>query len=274
MSNIKICIPSYKRPNEVIALDKVTPENQAKYFWLCVRDEELEQYKENYPHCNYLNLGSEWLPTDNVRETRQRINEMMSGKILVIDDDCTLHRTKVVIQDWKGKPFHYMRMDSKTNTNDVLEELLEYMDTLMDEFPFGGIRNISHPRDARKYFPYKMNQVCALAVWFNLDMFDTNEMSYRHGPEMGEDTYMVLKWFDKGYDIPQICLWNAKNAKKVNSQEGGCSTLTNRGEVHDASTRKLVELFPHLCKLKKSETYGGTLAVSIKLKRDLSQKLF
>ena len=99
---IKICIPSYKRPNEVIALDKVTPENQTKYFWLCVRDEELEQYKENYPHCNYLNLGSEWLPTDNVRETRQRVNEMMSGKILVIDDDITFSKTITVIKDWNG----------------------------------------------------------------------------------------------------------------------------------------------------------------------------
>ena len=91
---------------------------------------------------------------------------------------------------------------------------------------------------------------------------------------MSEDVYMTLKWFDKGYDIPQICLWNAKNAKKVNSQKGGCSSLTNRGEVHDASVRKLVELFPNLCKIKKSETYGGTVIASIKLKREQTQKLF
>ena len=271
---IKICIPSYKRPNEVLALNRVTPENQTKYFWLCVRDEEIEAYKENYPHCNLLSLGSEWLLTDNIKETRQRINEMMSGKILVIDDDIEFSKTVLKIEDWKGKPFHYMRYDKDLDCNDIIEEMLDYIDGLMDQYPHGSIRNHNNPRDGRKYLPYKLNSVCLWAVWFNLDMFDTDVVSYRHGPEMTEDVYMSCRFFELGYDLVLVSNYCIKRAKSTGSQKGGCSEITNRGEIHDQSVDQLLELFPSLCHIRKSIVYGGTKAVTVKFKRELTQKLF
>jgi len=265
---IKICIPSYKRHNDVLALKEVSPENQTKYYWLCVRDEEIDQYKKSYPYCNYLNLGTNF-KDGGIVETRQRINEMMSGKILVIDDDVTFRKTRV----HETESFHYMRYDNSSTANTVLDQMLTTISKLMDDNPHGSIRSLQQPRDARTWMPYTKNKTCLWAVWFNLDLIDTNQISYRGGPENAEDIYMSCQFFNLGYDLINVCEWSIKKFKVTNSQEGGC-TLDNRGDIHDKSVRYLVDKFPHLCRSKKSNAYGGELGVVCTLKRSKTQKLF
>ena len=250
---IKICIPSYKRPSEVLALSNVSKEIQEKYYWLCVRDEELEEYKENYPHCNYLNLGVDF-GDRGVVETRQRINEMMTGKILVIDDDITFHKTVVVVSSTSD--FHYMRYDKNITSNDIIEDMLDYIEPLMDQTPYGSIRSLLHPRDARKYMPYTKNKTSLWAVWFNLDQINTEEISYRNGPEFAEDIYMSCVFFDLGHDLINVCTYSIKKAKTTGSQDGGCNDHPNRGQAHNESVEWLVENFPHLCRSKKSQVYN------------------
>ena len=271
---IKICIPSYKRPDEVYALRNISPENQRKYFWLCVRDEDMKDYQKSYPHCNYLNLGDKWAPTDSIRETRQRINELMTGKIMVIDDDVEFSKTKIVEKEWNGEPFHYMRYDKDVNPNDILDEMLDYIEPLMDQYPYGSIRAHGHPRDARKFMPYTLNQVGVWCVWFNLDMFDTNVVSYRHGPNDVEDVYMSLRWFELGYDLPQVSFYCIKKSKTTHSQKGGCSEITNRGQRHDEAVDWLINKYPDLCSSRPSHIYGGTKTVRVKFKRKSTLKLF
>jgi len=274
MSNIKICIPSYKRPNDVRALRSVSPELQQKYYWLCVRDEEIDEYKQNYPHCNILNLGGEWKPSDSIGETRQRINEKMTGKILVIDDDVEFSKTRIVEKIWKDEPFHYMRYDKDINTNDILEEMLEYLDGLMDKYPYGSVRAHGHPRDGRKFMPYRYDQVGIWCVWFNLDEFDTNVISYRRGPNDVEDVYMSLRFYELGYQIPQVSLYCIKKSKGTHSQKGGCSEITDRGIKHDLAVDWLVEKYPLQCHSRPSHLYGGTKTVRVKFKRKQTQNLF
>jgi len=271
---IKICIPSYKRPNDVRALRSVSPELQQKYYWLCVRDEEIDEYKQNYPHCNILNLGGEWKPEDGVAETRQRINEMMTGRILVIDDDVEFSKTKVVIKDWNGVPFHYMRYDKDIKTNDVLEEMLEYLDGLIDTYPFGSIRGHTHPRDGRKFMPYRYDQVAIWCVWFDLDVIDTNLITYRQGPPLAVDVYMSLRMYEEGYETVQVSEYCIKKSATTHSQKGGCSQTTNRGLKHDLAVDWLVEKWPKLCSSRPSHLYGGTKAIRVKFKRKQTQNLF
>ena len=267
---IKICILSYQRPTDVYALNNISPELQKKYFWLCVRDEEVEEYKKTYPHCNYLNLGTNF-GSRGVVETRQRINEMMSGKILVLDDDITLHKTKIDIRPYKEQPFHYMTYDNDLTTNDILEELLEDIEALMDQTPHGSITHHSFARDARKYYPHVNNKVALLAVWFNLDAIDTNEISYRHGPEFIEDVYMSCRFFELGYDLIKVYNWCIKN-KKGGSQSGGCNVHPNRGKAHSESASWLASNYPDWCHLKPSKVYSKATGMDVntvncKLKR-------
>lgn len=257
---IKICIISYQRPTDVYALDNISPELQKKYFWLCVRDEEVDEYKKTYPHCNYLNLGTDFGPR-GVVETRQRVNEMMSGKILVLDDDITLHKTKIDIRPYKDEPFHYMTYDTPT-TNDILEELLEDLDVWMDETPHGSFCHHSFPRDARKHYPYATNKVALLAVWFNLDVIDTNEISYRHGPEFIEDVYMSCRFFELGYDIRNVFKYCIKN-KRGGSQNGGCNVHPNRGKAHSESASWLASNYPQWCNLKRSKVYSKATGMEV-----------
>ena len=122
--------------------------------------------------------------------------------------------------------------------------------------------------------PYRYDQVAIWCVWFNLDMFDTDVVSYRHGPNDVEDVYMSLRWFELGYDIPQVSLYCIKKSKGTHSQKGGCSEITDRGIKHDLAVDWLVKKYPLQCYSRPSHLYGGTKTVRVKFKRDLTKKLF
>lgn len=253
-NQIKICIPSYGRPNQVYALKEISPELQQKYYWLCVRSEELDAYKENYPHCNYLDLGTDFGPR-GVVETRQRINEKMSGKILVIDDDVTFRQTIELPGNSGGQPVIYMRYFHERNVNDLLEEMLDYLSPLMDRYAHGGIGSLVHPKESRKYLPYKENKVCLWAVWFNLDMFSTEEISYRHGPEFIEDVYMTCRFYDLGFDTCVAYEYSIFKYKITGSQGGGCNAHPDRSAAHNQSAEWLADNYPQYCVLKRSTVY-------------------
>ncbi len=78
----------------------------------------------------------------------------------------------------------------------------------------------------------------------------------------------------EGYDLVLVSNYCIKRAKPTGSQKGGCTEITNRGEIHDKSVDQLIDMFPDVCHVRKSEVYGGTKAVTVKFKRELTQKLF
>jgi len=187
---------------------------------------------------------------------------MMSGKILVLDDDITLHKTLIDIRPYKDEPYHYMKYDNTLTTNDILEELLEYLDGLMELTPHGSFGHHSFPRDARGHYPYVNNKVALLAVWFNLDVIDTDQISYRHGPEFIEDVYMSCRFFELGYDLIKVNKFCIRN-KRGGSQDGGCNSHPNRGLAHSESASWLAQKYPHWCKLKRSKIYSEATGMEV-----------
>lgn len=278
---MKIVIPSYRRPDNVLALDDVSPELQKKYYVLVVRENEHDHYKENYPHPEYWLIPND---TDGIRETRQHINERMSGKIMVIDDDTAFRRTfpkPCLSCKEKGKPQVNWARYTKENTSDVLEDMIEYLEPLMDEYYFGTVRSLSiQARIFEKVTPYSLNKPCFRAVFFNLDHFDSDKYNYMDGPEMLEDIYISVKYFHDGHDIPSVGKFGVEGLAKVGSQKGGCSN-PNRSQLHNQSCMELEELYPQYITAIKSETLSraehldnNMLSVRCKFKRHRTMKLF
>lgn len=278
---MKIIIPSYRRPNNVLALNEVSPELQEKYYILAVRKSEESEYKQNYPYTKYLILPDN---IDGIRETRQWINENSTGKIMVIDDDTAFRRTfpKACLScKEKGKPQVNWARYTKEKTSEVLEEMIEYLETLMDEYYFGTVRSLSiQARIFEKVTPYSLNKPCFRAVFFNLDHFNTDEYNYMKGPEMLEDIYISVKYFHDGHDIPSVGIFGVEGLAKVGSQEGGCSQ-PNRSKIHNRSCMELEELYPQYIKAIESKTLSraehldnNMLSVKCILKRQRTKQLF
>ena len=279
---IKIVIPSYRRPDNVLALSEVTPELQEKYYVIAVRKSEEEQYKKNYPHPEYLIL-----PDGNygIRETRQYINEYSTGKIIVIDDDVRFRRTYpkpcLSCKD-KGKPQVNWARYTKETTSEVLEDMIEYLETLMDQYYFGGIRSLAtQPRVYERVIPYVLNKAVIWSAFFNLDHFDTEEFNYNNGPAMLEDIYINVEYFDKGYDIPSVTKFGISKPTKIGEQGGGCSEMTNRSSIHNKACIEMEQTYPHYIKAIESKTLSSAkhlnnemLSVRCVFKRKLTKPLF
>lgn len=278
---MKIVIPSYRRPTNVLALSEVSPELQKKYYVLAVRENEYEHYKENYPHPEYFLLPQD---TDGIRETRQHINERMDGKILVIDDDVVFRRVvpKACIScEEKGKPQVNWARYTKEKTSEVLEDMIEYLETLMDEYYFGGIRYlIANARVYEKIIPYVLNKPVYAAVFFNLDHFDTDKYNYMNGPVMAEDIYMSVEYFHKGFDIPSVTKFGLALLSKMGHQKGGCSQ-PDRTRIQNESVMWLQDKYPQYFKVVQTDTYksapylkDNTLSIRSKFKRQRTKQLF
>ena len=258
---MKIIIPSYKRPGLNPSIDNLPEEIVSEYVYIAVRDEEYEEYVKAHPGVKIHNLGK---GINGIVETRQRINEQFSGKILVIDDDNVFHHTEKHSHIKKPENGDFIRRGDKIENAQEFLEFLEYTENLLDKYPFGSMRNLNFVRDAR-WLPYTENSVCYWVYFFNLDTFDYENCSFRNGPPSGlcEDTYLFLDWFDKGNDIFVLTKWNVKETSSIscsqNAMEGGCNT-PDRGIRYKNSMIELNKMFPQYTTLKESkkntETYG------------------
>ena len=257
---MKIIIPSYKRPGINPTLDSLPQDIIDKYVSLAVRDEEYEEYRRSHPNVHIHNLGK---GVDGIVETRQRINEQFTGKIIVIDDDIVFHHTIVGSHQKDPTKKDFIKCGDRLQTSEEFEEMIDYIDNLLDSYGFGSMRNLNFVRDAR-WLPYTKNTVCYWIYCFNLDIFDYENCSFRNGPPSGlsEDTYIYLDWFDKGNDIFVLVKWNVSETTTQNGMEGGCNT-PDRGIKYMNSMLELHEMFPQYTTVreskKNSETYGFTV---------------
>lgn len=258
---MKIVIPSYKRPGINPTIENMPEEIVSEYVYIAVRDEEYDEYVNAHPGVKIHNLGK---GIDGIVETRQRINEQFSGKIMVLDDDnvfCHTIRGSHKKDPSKGE---FIKRGEPINTVEEFKELIKYVSELLDQYAFGSMRNLNFVRDAR-WLPYTENIVCYWVYFFNLDTFDYENCSFRNGPPSGfaEDTYLFLDWFDKGNDIFVLTRWNVKetssNTSTQNQMEGGCN-VPDRGIRYKNSLIELNRMFPQYTNLiaseKNTEIYG------------------
>lgn len=260
---MKIVIPSYKRPQEVLGLHEVSPEFQKKYYQLAVREFEVEEYKKYYPHPEYLIVPND---IDGIRGTRQWINENSTGKIIVIDDDVVFRRTFpkpcISCKD-KGKPQVNWARYTKEGTDEVIEDMIDYLEVLMDQYPYGSLRSLNtHARVYEEVIPYQLNKPGIWSCFFNLDKFDTQSYNYTNGPYYIEDIYMSLIYF-KDHDFPSVTKFGIHGLKAMGGQEGGCE-VPDRLQLHNESARQLGEMFPQYVTVIESKTIG-MLSVRTKL---------
>lgn len=263
MKTAKIVIPTYKRPDNVCALEFVSPESQRKHFWLAVREEELEAYKQNYPHCNYKVLPN----VSNVCETRQRVNEVFKDcTVIVIDDDVRFHKTELLydVVNKNGEKKHYKNGIIKVREmldDDGLDEMIEYISELSDQYHYGSIRCFHFPR-GEDYYPYAIDKPAIWCVWFNLNegKFDPAKYNYENGPIFLEDIYMSVAYYDGGNSFPSVGKYAITKKSETGGQEGGCQT-SDRYIEHNKSAQWLADNYPEYCVTKHSnqntKTMGG-----------------
>jgi len=258
---MKIIIPSYKRPGINPTIDNMPEEIVSEYVYIAVRDEEYNDYIKAHPGVKIHNLGK---GIDGIAETRQRINEQFSGKIVVMDDDNVFCHTEIGSHQQNPNKGDFIRRGKPIKTASEFLEMLNFASDLLDVYAFGSMRNLNFVRDAR-WLPYIENKVCYWIYFFNLDVFDYKNCSFRNGPPSGlsEDTYIFLDWFDKGNDIFVLVKWNVKETSSTtstqNQMEGGCNT-PDRGIRYKNSMIELNRMFPQHTSLQKSkkntEVYG------------------
>jgi len=254
---MKIVIPSYKRPGINPTILNMPDDIVKEYVYIAVRDEEYHDYVKAHPGVKIHNLGKD---IDGIVETRQRINEQFTGKIMVLDDDVIFMHTEVGSHKDKPATEDFIRRGKKLTKPEEFVELIECVDDLLDKYSFGSMRNLNFIRPAT-WLPYTTNKVCYWVFFLNLETFNYNECSFRNGPPSGlaEDTYLFLDWFDKGNDIFVLNKWNIDQTTKQNGMEGGCSS-PDRGLRYKKSMEELHTMFPKYTSLKESkfntELYG------------------
>lgn len=258
---MKIVIPSYKRPGINPTIENMPTEIVEEYVYIAVRDEEYLEYVQAHPNVKIHNLGKN---IDGIAETRQRINEQFSGKIIIMDDDNVFCHTKVESHKKDPTKGDFIKRGEPIQTKEEFLELFDYVADLLDKYAFGSMRNLNFVRDA-EWLPYTENRVCYWIYFFNLETFDYTNCSFRNGPPSGlaEDTYIFLDWFDKGNDIFILVKWNVKETSSgtstQNQMEGGCNT-PDRGIRYKESMIELNQMFPQYTSLQKSpkntEVYG------------------
>lgn len=252
---MKIVIPSYKRAGKVKALKNIPNTVQSKYYWIAVRPEEEEEYRQAYPYCNIKVLEGN---VNGVTATRQRINEQFDGLIVVIDDDVSFVRNHLVPypKGWRGE---YNKISKKRNfTEEDYDELSEYLSEFSKKNPYGALKAAQFLQTERRW-PRVWNSGIIWCVWFNLDLFDAKFYNYEKGPEFIEDVFMSLIWFDNGNDAPNLNDWGIIKAAGTGDEDGGCNHHENRSKSHNASADWIVQHYPDYAWLRDSPKYLRTM---------------
>jgi hypothetical protein len=272
---MKIIIPSYKRPGINPSLDNLPHEIVEKYVYLAVRNEEYDEYVLAHPNVKIHNLGD---GVDGILETRQRINEQFTGKIMIIDDDNIFHQTNIKSKK-KDPEDKYIQRGIQMQSVEEFEEMLSFIDKTLDDYSLGTMRNLNFIRGL-DWLPYAINKVCYWVYFINLDTFKYEDCNFRNGPKSGlcEDLYLYVDWFDKGNDFFTLAKWNVNETSKMNGMTGGCN-FPERGIKYKHSLEELHKMFTHHSSLVKSkkntETFGfevPTLKIRLNAKKRM-QKL-
>lgn len=237
---INICIPSYKRSNDVKTLDSI-PLTHKDNTYLYVRKEEFDEYSSHYGHrCNVIPLTN----VTNIGETRQKIIEHQYGnRIYVLDDDISIHKAYIDHLGW-------VRCEKQNVAQDnSFTELLTAIDNLIDIGALhGGLRNSiyglnhnpSHSAYRPSQQPYFVNGYTFTNQWFDLSRLPLSIFVYKDWVVL-EDTAQWCNLVANGYDSARLSTFQINTVFDGNT---GGVWETRTLDVWNSSAKSLKEKFP------------------------------
>jgi hypothetical protein len=158
LKNIKIAIPSYQRPNNVITLNNI-PLSYKDNTYLFVRPDEYESYKHYETQVKIVQLKN----CNNIGDTRQYIAEYFAGeKLWMLDDDIK------IFNSYYNEEKNVIRTDKNTIDETQFYECLAYIEQILEHYYHGNLRFRIFPR-GKKYWPYKINTYGYTNTFLNLE---------------------------------------------------------------------------------------------------------
>ena len=233
---IQVVIPSYKRAGSVKALDSFPTDYEPH---LVVRSEEAAEYEKFYGSVAKI------IPIDGVHDiatTRRKITEIYSGqRILMIDDDTTLHES-VIIGSWR-RPNPELLKDGIYGLFKVIEDAMDngyvHGHVAFPVFPVG-----------KDFKIFAENSYGFTNVWLDLTAITPEQVGYGL-VEICEDAYSYLRLIKMGYNALKLRNYMVKSGK--GNAPGGCSEFRTTSN-HNKSLEKLVEDFPEYVKWKEKKS--------------------
>ncbi len=230
----------------IIAIPTLMREDNQKCFnhmpqWvkdmtvLCTRTDRVEELTKHNPTAKIIDIGM----TDGIADVRQRLLAL-GEKVLIIDDSCV-----------------FMQRDAELKLSEITEdgwkEMLNMVETMLDEYPWVGISdrggNNRVPEDfkevARSYSCYGINskRMSELGVRFD-GMYQKNKEI-----KLYEDFYATLALLTKGVKNAVIFKFAFNHP---HGKPGGNSVFRTT-ELQRKCLEALSAEFPGLVKLVKKE---------------------
>lgn len=230
---MKILIPSYQRYHREFLLFTRYPEEYWKKTFVCVRHEEVDQYKK------VINPKATIVPLHKSVDMNTTRNEMMSlfdGNVLMIDDDC-------VFREYNGKNFD-------TSSSESIGRMFVEMEKLLND---GFVHaSIAHPIIGNRMkgkLVYNSRYYAVLG--YNLTVMKKLGIQFR--TKTMSDIEVALNLTKRGYPSAIITQWLIATQAQ---NKGGCSVYRT-SEIHNRCAKKLAKYYAPFVKVKKAQSWKG-----------------
>ena len=267
---INICIPSYKRSDNLKTLDWI-PLSYKDNVYLYVRENEYDAYHANYgDKCHVIPITN----VNNIGETRRALCDHQltlnkSNRIWQLDDDVTIH--DAYFATWckpiSGCPV--IRPFKNAVSESLFYALIHQITTAIDNgYAHGAITpNTGFPRKGYNY-PTRVNTFAFTNTWLDLSKIPPHLITYPLG-NLACDNYIWLALITNGFKSLTISNFIANSSKP--GTKGGCTTQRTNTSWKSDVDRVILD-FPNNAFYYKprgtlgfSETSEGRVALQMKV---------
>lgn len=204
--DIKICAPSYKRPDKVDTL---------KYIPSCriyVSEEEVKEYKKNYPDSNIINVNKKY--QGNISRIRNYIldKEMSNDCVVcIIDDDLK------GIGYFEDLEIHWLKDEKEIY--DFIERYSELAESW--GIKFWGINVNPDKQNYREYTPFSLTSY----VGSPFGVHFKHDIRYDERFSLKEDYDFIISYLNKYRKALRVnkYFYDTKQTEQV----GGCAVYRN-----------------------------------------------
>jgi hypothetical protein len=252
-TQLKICIPSYKRSDIIKTLDYI-PLMYKHNVYLYVRDSEYDEYHAKHgDKCTVIPLSN----VSNIGQTRQAIIEHQYGnRIWMLDDDLSFTRMYVTEPNYRGDSFvrqHSKKMPKFCDSD--FYELLDYINLLIDNGFYHGVVFTCGMARKGYNFPMSVNHYGGGATFLDLSVIPKSLIVYKDYAVL-EDVAQWLNLLKNGYDSAKIYSFgviDTSNASSNKRDKGGVYE-TRTAKASNDSANRLLQLYPDYISIRPTTT--------------------